>query len=193
MAVVLVFGGYLVWTGIIEWMEKGSGKVVAQATQQAEATDTAARRPTFIIFPSHTPLPTCQTFYVDVTSAFVRQCPEFDCKDKALLRYQAEVCVYSRASRVEFPNADAPDEWYEIDLDPGAIFPEIGYMHESVIKPRFPTPRPTRTFTPLPTITETPPPTLAPSPTGPTRTPGATDTPLPATPTPAPTSVQIQF
>jgi hypothetical protein len=192
IAAILVFGGYMLWTGLIEFLEEGGKNAVISATQQADATSTAENRPTLIIFPSPTPLPPCQLFFVPVSSAIVRECPQLTCKDKTIVRFEGEVCVYGRVNTAEFPNAVNPEEWWVVNLAPDEMFPDYGYMHESVIEARNPTPRPTRTFTPLPTITLTPTPRVTQTPVASpvyteTFTPSPTMTPAPATP------VQIEF
>ncbi|GIK62814.1 MAG: hypothetical protein BroJett018_06080 [Chloroflexota bacterium] len=192
IAAILVFGGYMLWTGLVNFLEEGGRKTIAEATEQAHATSTAENRPTLIIFPSYTPLPPCQIFFVNVTSANVRECPEFSCRGKTIVRYEGEVCVYGRANPAEFPNADAPDEWFVVNLTPNDAFPDYGYMHESVLEARYPTARPTRTFTPLPTITLTPTPRYTQTPiASPANT--ETFTPSPTTPAAPPTSAEIEF
>ncbi|MBI5931394.1 MAG: hypothetical protein HY862_18950 [Chloroflexi bacterium] len=192
IAAVLVFGGYMLWTGLVNFFEEGGRKSIAQATEQAHATSTAENRPTLIIFPSYTPLPPCQIFFVNVSSANVRECPEFSCKGKTIVHYEGEVCVYGRANAIDFPKADAPEEWFVVNLTPNDAFPDYGYMHESVLEARYPTARPTRTFTPLPTITLTPTPRYTQTPVA---SPMITDTytPSPTIQGPPATSVEIEF
>jgi hypothetical protein len=81
--------------------------------------------------------------------------------------------VIGRADDNQYFDAE---DWFVIDLNFGQLFLEVGYMHESVIKPRNPTPRPSQTFTPLPTITLTPTPRFS----TPTPGPEVTGTPTPA-------------
>jgi hypothetical protein len=149
----IVFGAYFLWSGFREWFDERNQTEVQDATEAAQATATEVNRPTFRPFPSHTPVPACQPFYVHVNAANIRRCPSRQCETKDTLPYESEICVYGRAlSSIDEPLAD---EWFEIDLNPDGVFRDLGYMHESVIR-AVPTPRPTITNTPLPTITLTP-------------------------------------
>lgn len=181
---LLVFGGYYVWMGFLDFMED-SGNITAPVTRQAFATATAASRP---IFPTafvppatYTALPPCITFRVNVERAVYRECPSQDnreCPIRDVAPYGTEFCVYARAP--------GNPEWYIVELNPGGAYRDTVYMHESVIEPVNPTPTPSMTFTPLPTISPTP--SFTPSPTvitTPTDTPDQTISPSPAPTLPA--------
>jgi hypothetical protein len=167
----MVFGCYFGYTGLMTWLDenyqnnqKATLTAEVVGTEQGIAQSTRNYQP----FPTSTRLPGCESYRVSVSSAFVRQCPSLTCQ--AVTRYGegAEVCVLGRAVDNEF--FDAAD-WYEIDVNKGELFLDLGYMHESVLEPMNPTPRPSKTFTPLPTVTLTPSPkiptsTIAPDVTG---------------------------
>lgn len=179
IAAALVFGGYFLYMGIINWVEadtiaRQTSTRAAQLTQTEDAI--AAATQGFMPFPTNTSVPQCETYYVNVSSAWVRRCPSLTCEAKDNKPNQADVCVLGRADPAEFPVYSSPGEWYVVDLNEGLIFPDVGYMHESVLSPRNPTPRPSQTFTPLPTVT--PLPTPSPGPTG-TSTPTITPSPDP--------------
>ncbi|MCI0712557.1 MAG: hypothetical protein L0154_20545 [Chloroflexi bacterium] len=182
IAAVIVFGGYFIYTGAIQWVEADFERN-EQATLTAEInqTDVAIQQATlnFQPFPTSTRVPNCEIYYVTVESAFVRQCPSFECRAReGQERYFQgnDVCTIGRATDFEYFDAD---EWFKIDLNFGESFLDIGYMHESVLKPRNPTPTPSQTFTPLPTITEIPTVEGTPTPTTPPTTPPPTITPTP--------------
>lgn len=159
IAMTLVFGGFFLWQGFVEWVDRENADRYARATQTAiiEITSTAA--PTDIFYPSPTPVPDpvpeCQIFFINAEAAYIRECPSRSCEEKDRFEYETEVCVYGKTPDTDLAN----EEWYIVDLNAGGVFADIGYMHESVLKPRFPTPRPSQTFTPRPTITLTPSPT----------------------------------
>lgn len=158
IGMVLVFGGYLMWTGLTDWFDEGNRNFVSQnSTQAAEATETSeffSNQPTLILFPTPTPIPECQTFYVrGPQAAFVRECPNLNCVDIAYVDPDIDVCVIQRANDPEYRQSD---EWYKIIIDPDEIFAEFGYMHESVLHSRNPTTTPTNTFEPFPTVTTVP-------------------------------------
>src|SRR5262249_48854083 len=111
-----------------------------------------------------------------------RDCAKDSCETVRMPVYGDTICVYG-------PAATDPD-WYEVNLQPEDVIPLIAYMHNNVIAPVHPTPRPTQTFTALPTVTDMPTvrPTITPTPlptdtpnlaTPPTRTPIPTLTPVP--------------
>lgn len=177
LGMTLVFGGYLLWTGFIEWVDRGTAQNREQeATQQANITATFVEfqnLPTIALFPTNTPVPACQYFTVrGPQAAFVRECPSTNCDDIAFVEADETVCVVGRAPRTdEFPSAD---DWYEVLLEPDDFLPEISYMNEITLRSNNPTPRPSLTYTPPPTITPVPT-RIAPTPTE--------GTPIP-TPTP---------
>ena len=135
---LVVFGGYYVWTGFLQFLEEG-GNITAPATRQALSTATAQVgpmiRPTVFMPATFTPLPPCQMFRVTAERAVYRDCPSQDnqqCPIVEVVPYDTELCVYSRSP-------DNP-EWYVIELNPGGAYRDIVFMHESVIKPVNPTP-----------------------------------------------------
>ncbi len=186
---LLVFGGYYVWRGMMDFLDS-SGNITAPATSTALARLTITLgaqtdEPTvnFIapVLATKTPARPCQEFRVNVVRARVRECPKDSCNTVVLPGQGAKICVLGSVP-------SAPD-WYEINLSPDDTIPQIGYMHNSVLDPANPTPRPTRTPKPLATVTPIPSET-------PTRTPTPlpTHTPNPAAPatwtnTPTPTPV----
>ena len=190
---LVVFGGYYVWTGFLQFLEDG-GNITAQVTRQAFSTATAqvgpTMRPTIFMPATFTPLPPCQMFRVTAERAVYRDCPSQDnqlCPIIEVVPFDTELCVYSRAPE--------NSEWYVIELNPGGAYRDIVYMHQSVIKPVNPTATPSLTATPLPTVSplpsDTPLPTVPVSPT-PTPNPELTPTPSPTfTPSPSPPNVSI--
>ena len=181
-AAALVFGGYLIWTGVRNYMA-AELQGIAGATEVAFATATANVPPTanlrFTPAPTRTPIPACQDFVVIVREAIIRECPNTACAIREVRHEGDVVCVLQR----DYEN----DEWYIVDLDQSTFFTDLAYMHESIIRALNPTPTPT--ITPTPTLTETPIPSDTPLPTPP-----PTDTPNTATPptrtptfTPSPT------
>ncbi len=176
IAAFLVFGGYFVWTGLLNFFE-AQGDINHNITQVARSTETAEARPTATrpYFPvTFTPLPPCQTFVVDVESAVYRECPSKDntkCPVRDTVPYGTELCVYARAP--ENP------EWYVVELNPGGAYRDIVYIHESVVEAANPTPTPSLTFTPAPTVSPAPSstPTAPSEPANPTASPGAVPTP----------------
>ncbi len=191
IAIVIVFGAYLLWTGFISWLETGSEQSELQRnTAVAGATDTSEAflsRPTLAVFPSNTPLPSCEYFYVKgPEAAFVRECPSTDCEDVTYIEPDVSVCVIGRSDDPEYRRSE---EWFEVLLDPDSFLPEIVYMHQSVLEALNPTATPTPTFEPLPTITPTPSftATATPDPRTPTMPPPT------STDTPAATTEQIEI
>ncbi len=192
----LVFGGYYVWTGFINFMES-QGDITAPATQRAVASSTAQAAPlpaipTMYNPPTFTPLPPCIWFEVDVERAVYRECPstnDDECPIRDVIPFGTELCIYSRVP--------GNDEWYVVELNPDGAYRDIVYIHESVVEAVNPTPTITLTFTPLPTVTPLPsptPPSVTPTPTQPSATPSPlpSETPTPSvTPSPSPTIVKI--
>lgn len=199
---LMVFGGYYVWTGLLNFLEN-QGNLTAPVTQEARASAiaqafTSTPRPTFFQAMSPTPLPPCLDFEVRVERAIYREAPCSDddrCPRVDSMTMGTRVCVYGRS----------PDnaEWYIVELNPGGAFRDIVYMHESVIVAVNPTPTPTQTFTPLPTVspvpsgTPTPTPRVSPTPEAseegastPTPTPPPAFTPT-LTPSPTPPRILI--
>lgn len=159
IAAAIVFGGYFLYIGAVNWYENDAiGN--RTATSEGELTQTsesiANATQAFMPFPTNTKVPNCQIYFVDVSSAFVRECPSLTCRGKANKPQQSDVCVIGRPDPAEFPIYQTVNEWWVIDLNEGYLYPDLGYMHESVLAPRNPTPRPSQTFTPLPTITPFP-------------------------------------
>lgn len=191
IGIVLVFGGYLLWTGFRDWVEEGNTQNrINQRTEVAESTATAEfffNQPTLVRFPTPTPIPDCEYFTVRGQQAvWVRSCPSTDCEAVTYLDPDTSVCVIGRAFGEEYVR---PAEWYQVLLEPDDILPEISYMHESVLKALNPTPTATNSPEPLPTVTRTPTPSREPTTLAPTqdpRTPTITPTPRP-TNTPQPT------
>jgi hypothetical protein len=175
-AMLLVFGGYFLWRGLVGYLE-ASGNITAPATTEALLKQTAtvgAQSPVptidlFLANGTRTAPRTCQDFRVSVLRARIRECPKDTCNTLLMPAQGTRICVYG-------PATDAPD-WYEINIDPSAPIAQIGYMHNSVLDAINPTKHPTQTPTPLPTVT--PIPTATPTPT---RTPPPSATPNPAAP-----------
>lgn len=195
-ALLLVFGGYYIWRGLIAFFES-SGNIAAPATNAALSNQTATidaqtQMPTLDFSQplniTTTPPRVCQDFRVKPVRARVRECPKETCGTITMPSQGMKICVFGVSS-------DDP-EWYEVNLKPDDPIPQIGYMHNSVLDPMNPTKRPTNTFTPLPTVTDIPSatPTRTPTPL-PTKTPNpaapATWT-LTPTPTPVPPIQQAQ-
>ncbi len=182
---LLVFGGYLIWTGMLNFLESG-GDITAGATADArDAALATTPAPTSGIPtrpPTYTPLPPCQLFAISVERAKLRECPSMDdnqCPFREIVEYGTELCVYTQARENM--------EWYVVDLNPDGAFRDIVFVHESVVEAANPTPTPSQTMTPLPTISPTP--SYTPGPPGPaSSTPGTPppdgDNNPPAGPTP---------
>lgn len=177
-AAVFVFGGFALYTGVLNFLS-GGGNITAPATATSaialEQTNVALNRPispdevTLQIptrLPTRTPLPPCLEFRVVVVKARVRDCPKDTCPTQdTMLSQGATVCVFGTVP-------EAPD-WYQVNLRPDSSYPEIAYMHESVLDAVRPTVRPTRTPTGVRLATVTPIPTASPT---------RTYTPLPLVP-----------
>lgn len=191
-AMLLVFGGYYIWRGLIDFFDS-RGDIAAPATYAVSTLQTA----TFDTFSAQGNVPTvnvasqslstpkpsrvCHDFRVIVIRARVRECPNETCNTVVMPGQGAQMCVYG-------PAQEAP-EWYEVNVNPDAPVPHIGYMHNSVVEAISPTKRPTITPTPLPTITPVPSLTSTQ-----TMTPPPSNTPDPAAPatwtlTPTPTPI----
>ncbi len=165
ISVLIVFGGYSVWSGLLRFLNaNGNIAVTIQAEGAQPPDDNIPTEPPYSR-PTATTFKPCLDFRVNVVKARVRECAKDTCATlETMLSQGALVCVYG-------PAAGATD-WYQVNIRPTSVFPQIAYMHSSVLDAVNPTKKPTRTFTPLPTVT--PIPTLKP-----TRTPTAppTDTP----------------
>lgn len=186
VGVALVFALYYLWTGLQNFLRTNGGGVI-ETTARAVIVETATaerERPTPMdstIVPSATPIPPCLEFMVVARNAIVRESPSTNAPIVTSFFEGDSVCVIG-----------SEGEWYLVDSNAETRRYEIAYMHESIIRPRFPTPTPSLTVTLLPTVTLTP--TYTPSATatdGPSqtpdpRTPTATQTPT-ITPTPSPT------
>lgn len=188
IAMVLVFGSYLLWTGFVNWLDTGTAQTRdRQATAAAGSTATSEavlNRPRPPLFPTNTPIPPCQFYTVrGPEAAWVRECPSTNCDQVTYLEPRVQVCVIGRANNPDYAGSN---EWFEIMLEPDAIIPEIVYMHEITLRSNNPTatPRPTRET--LPTITPTP------RPSRPAVTPLPSITPTPPI-TPSPTAPQIEI
>ncbi len=190
IAAVMVFGGYLLWSGFMNWLDTGQtqGRIDEQ-TREAAFTATAEEvlnQPSVRLFPTSTPIPPCEFFYVKgPQAAFIRECPSTNCDDVGYVDPDEAVCTVGRATDPDYPH---PEEWLVILLDPDAIIAEFAYMHESVLKAANPTATSTSTPEPLPTITRTPGSTPQPTATAGSYTP----TPNPSvTPSPVSDGVEI--
>ncbi|MBC7812174.1 MAG: SH3 domain-containing protein [Burkholderiales bacterium] len=197
-AIGVVFGVYYLGIGIRNFLRSG-GLGVIEVTQQADVITTAtAVRSTLASLPqanasprpTSTPLPACMDFIVTAGSAIVRDGPSTNAAIVTQLNNGETVCVLGRAE------GENNAEWYLIDNNPESRRLEAAYMHESIISPVNPTPRPSITPTRLPTITDTPTtlPTITqtrpPSTQTPTRDSDVPDTPT-ATLSPTPTIPMI--
>jgi hypothetical protein len=176
ITITLVLTCFLIWFGTLNWFQSHGfpGSEQTQTANPDSASTSDPRFPTFDLGPSPTPIPECMDFQVDVSSALMRECPDQSCQIRFTVNYQHRVCVYGKAeASTDYPLGN---EWYVVDINANGAFRDLVYMHESVLKPVNPTPRPTQTLTPLPTITLTPTFTLPPTQVLPTIT------PLPAEP-----------
>jgi hypothetical protein len=171
---LLVFGGYYIWRGVIAFFES-NGNITAPATYAVSQKQTPTESQDDVgtldfsqVAPVAAPTQrVCQDFRVSVIRARVRDCPKDTCETISTPGQGTKICVYG-------PVPQAPD-WYEINISPDEPLPRTGYMHSSVLEALNPTKRPTQTFTPLPTVTPLP-----------SLTPTRTLTPLPShTPNPA--------
>jgi hypothetical protein len=184
VGVLLVFGCYALWSGLITYVRQGDAEARASQEAQANATATAAVPPTLAVLPTFpptwTPPPPCIDFIVTVDSALVRSCPSESCGVVHAYPYGEQVCVIRHMGE--------DSDWYEVELDTRLRSMELGYMHQNVIAAVNPTPIPSQTNTPMPTVTPAPTNTLPPTRTpAPTYTPTPTHTPDPNAPTPLPT------
>ncbi len=154
-AALLVFGGYALYIGVTSFLAQ-SGNIGAPLTatvqNKAQQTELALQLsvteaisvPTRL--PTNTPIPPCMDFRVNVVKAKVRECAKDTCPTLELMYAQnAVVCV--------FGGAPAATDWYTVNVRPDSLYPELAYMHSSVLDAIHPTPRPTRTATALPTVT----------------------------------------
>jgi len=183
VAITFVLACFLIYTVGISSVEEIANQPTP--TNSPTATDI----PAFALAPSPTPVPACEIFSINVDTAYMRSCPDLTCDVRERIYLGQEVCAYGRAVDGDFLNSE---EWFIIDLNPRGAFRDIVYMHNSVLRPVNPTPRPSQTFTPLPTITLTPtlplmtdtPTPLPTIPPFPSNTPDGTLTPLPNIPLP---------
>lgn len=177
LAAVLVFGGYFLYMGTRKYIEQDyQSDQRATETAVINQTEIAIQQATrsFMPFPTSTRVPDCEMFEVETDSAWVRECPSFECRGRDRFFQGQEICVLGLATDFEFFDAS---EWYKIDMNFGESYLDVAYMHESVIRPANPTPRPSATFTPLPTITPLPTTELSPTPTSTPTNPPPTITP----------------
>jgi hypothetical protein len=188
LGVALVLGGYYLFSGFRNFVQRETRELRATEQQQAivvsatavrlgTQTQAAVDMPPITV----TTVPECQPFVVIVESALVRQ--EASTSSPQITAFQEgdSICVLE---------AVADGEWYKIDIDQATRRIETGYMFYNIIEAVNPTPTPSSTFTPLPTTTPAPTltPTTTPSPEpSPTRDPDASNTPTP-TPTPTPST-----
>lgn len=180
-AVVLVVGCFLLWNGVLSWVRAAGDPRVA-ATREAQIALSATPTRVVLNVPTRTAVPPCEEFEIWSADARVRECPSLQCERRVILYYEDKICVYGRAeAQTEYPDAQ---EWYVIDLNANGAFRDLAYIHESVVRPANPTPRPSQTFTPLPTITITPTWTPLPSVTPDNRTHTLDPTPSSIIPTP---------
>lgn len=159
VAVTLVFGSYLLWTGFTAWLDEGAAATRARdATEQSQITatfETFQDQPTLVIFPTNTPIPACEYFTVKgPQAAFVRECPSTSCDDVSFVEANEVVCVVGLGQTEEYPNAS---DWYAVILEPDDFMPDVYYMAALTLRSNNPTPQPTDTLPPLPTITPLPP------------------------------------
>lgn len=172
IAVALVFGSYLLWTGFTAWLDEGAAETRArEATEQSQITatfETFQELPTLVLFPTNTPIPPCEYFTVrGPQAAFVRECPSTTCDDVSFVEANEVVCVVGIGRTEDYPNVT---DWYAVLLEPDDFLPEVYYMAALTLRSNNPTPRPTNTLPPLPTVTPIPPTTI-PAPVSPTPTP----------------------
>ena len=153
IGVILVIGVYFVWSGLSRFFT-ANGNINAQVTAQAaNATQTEAQMAidlaTPIPIPTKTPMRPCQDFRVYPPVAIVHDCAKLSCATRqAMLTQGTLVCVWGTA-----PESTS---WYQINMRPTGMFPDIAYMSRDVLYALNPTPYPTRTFTPLPSVTPMP-------------------------------------
>ncbi|HLA44851.1 MAG TPA: hypothetical protein VJZ27_15510, partial [Aggregatilineales bacterium] len=145
MAIAIVLACILIWFAVLNFFESRSEantSATSTAEEQGEIQQTQTEG--FQLPPSPTLRPNCETFVVNVSSAFLRECPALFCD--TIIRYGEgkEVCVYGRANDDRY---DGSQDWYIIDQNPQGAFPDLAYMHSSVLEPANPTHIPTRTFT----------------------------------------------
>ncbi|CAG0965509.1 MAG: hypothetical protein IT322_08315 [Anaerolineae bacterium] len=148
---LISLGLFLLLRGVVTFVQDGGSiptPIPPTSIIQPTATEDAAAVGMNFVFTTPTPQPECQTFYVTVIRARIRECPSEDCETLDRPPQNTNVCVWRVA-----PNAP---EWYEINLDPGEPIPRVGYMHNSVIYPRSPTKTPSRTPRPTAISTVTP-------------------------------------
>ena len=153
VAFVLVFGVFFVLQGLRSF-SPGVNPESISATQQAQAelteiaSENADRFATQTARPTATPIPPCQEFTIRTTMANVRVEPDIDAAVLDRLPEGTTICVIQTAS--------PPSEWHLIDLNPNTRRIETAYMHISVLRAVYPTPRPTATVTPITLATITP-------------------------------------
>lgn len=175
-AIALVMTCVLIWAFSFQWLQNNQ-QTSQFSTRTAEASQQADTATPFFFGNAPTEVPNCQAFEVAVNTAMIRICPSEQCERRDIREFKDPICVFGRAeSSEQYPLGD---EWYVINLNPNGAFRDLAYMHESVLEPINPTPRPSKTFTPLPTVTLTPSETFVPQII-------STITP---TPSPSPTSI----
>jgi len=165
IGVLIAVGGFTILRGVMTFIETEGTMVTAPtftAVAQVILNRTGSPRGPTLDFTNVskvalTPTRVCQMFKVKVVKARIRDCPKETCETLSLPPQGASICVYGTA-------ANAPD-WYEINTDPADPFYRPAYMHQSVLAPENPTPKPLKlaTVTPAPVKPTVPSPTSIPT------------------------------
>jgi hypothetical protein len=176
VGVAFVFGLYYLWNGFRDFIANGPR---LDPTSQAarDATATIERRTDLNLIqptrrPSLTPIPECQTYFVRVDTANVRESPALDGVFIEMLPRDSEVCVLQIVDGSQTP------PWFLIDRDTTTRRVDAGYVRSDLLIPLNPSPTVPPTLTPAPTITLTPSWTVPPTET-PTRGRAPTATSVP--------------
>lgn len=172
IGIITVIGLYSIWSGVTRFLDAGGNLNAAATIQVANITQTQAQLSidlaTPIPIPTRTPVRPCLDFKVSAPLAIIRDCAKLTCTTRQTMLPQGSlVCVWGTA-----PESTS---WYQVNMRPTGMFPDIAYMSRDVLYALNPTSYPTRTFTPLPSVT--PLPTARPSATAaisPTPAPSAT-------------------
>src|SRR4051812_25852333 len=113
---LLVFGGYYIWRGVIAFFES-NGNITAPSTRAvAEKQTPTDSQDDLSTMDFSQPIPgaptqrVCQDFRVSVIRARVRGCPKDTCETISTPGQGTKICVYG-------PVPQAPD-WYEINVSP---------------------------------------------------------------------------
>src|SRR5215468_9841122 len=144
------FGIYYLVRGAMNFIaDKGDiAAPLAQDTSDALAAQPSTPFSTLdlaLSLRTNTPSQNCQQFRITVVKARIRECPKDTCNTIQILNQYTIICIYGTV-------LDS-SEWYVVNLSPDDPIPQIGYVHESVVKAVHPTPRPSSTprATPSPT------------------------------------------